>query len=433
MLDESLLDKNRKYLVGVSGGVDSMALLDMLVKKAYNVIVVHYNYHFREDSDLDENLVRSYCQNHHLPFYVRQGDKKEYQKGNFEMLAREKRYAFYKEIGDLNGIDTIILGHHLNDHLETIVMQLQRHNTKGYLGIKEQSYVKNMHVVRPLLKLKKQQLIDYCTKNHLEYHEDYTNYDTRYTRNHVRHIDLKKYNEQELWEKASKHNQQYKKQPAKLQQIYQEYDQNHFLYLDKLPTESLDQIIYYMLKKEIYPPLITENLVQEIIKQIHSQKPNIEISLPVNFVFIKKYNNIAVRKKEIDDTYYVKYESFYKDQQLHYFLTDQGHLHDGVFLSKEDFPIVIRCFKNGDTIKTSGGTKKVSRLFIDRKIPRDERKIWPIVENCHGEIILIPHIAKNIKYLYTKPNVFVIKYDTCKWGVRYAQGYKRNIIYRRRN
>ena len=64
-----------------------MALLDMLVKKAYNVIVVHYNYHFREDSDLDENLVRSYCQNHHLPFYVRQGDKKEYQKGNFEMSS----------------------------------------------------------------------------------------------------------------------------------------------------------------------------------------------------------------------------------------------------------------------------------------------------------------------------------------------------------
>ena len=63
MLDESLLDKNRKYLVGGSRGVDSMALLDMLVKKAYNVFVVHYNYHFREDSDLDENLVRSYCQN----------------------------------------------------------------------------------------------------------------------------------------------------------------------------------------------------------------------------------------------------------------------------------------------------------------------------------------------------------------------------------
>ena len=101
MLDESLLDKNRKYLVGVSGGVDSMALLDMLVKKAYNVIVVHYNYHFREDSDLDENLVRSYCQNHHLPFYVRQGDKKEYQKGNMEDNRRTKKM---KDITKYQGI-----------------------------------------------------------------------------------------------------------------------------------------------------------------------------------------------------------------------------------------------------------------------------------------------------------------------------------------
>ena len=103
MLDESLLDKNRKYLVGVSGGVDSMALLDMLVKKAYNVIVVHYNYHFREDSDLDENLVRSYCQNNHLPFYVRQGDKKEYQKQVenakeiSKFYSKEHVYKMWKE------------------------------------------------------------------------------------------------------------------------------------------------------------------------------------------------------------------------------------------------------------------------------------------------------------------------------------------------
>lgn len=414
MLDESLLSKRKKYLVGVSGGVDSMALLDMLVRKEYQVIVVHYNYHFREDSDIDENLVRCYCQSHHLPFYVKQGHIEDYQKGNFEMLAREKRYDFYREIGLLNHVDTIILGHHLNDHLETIVMQLQRNNIKGYLGIKEQSYVKNMHVIRPLLKLKKQQLVDYCHKYQIEYHDDYTNYDTSYTRNHIRHIDLKNYDAQELLLKAQKHNQLYLEKQNHLKHIYQEYDQNHYLYLNQIPQEFLSEIIYYMLKKEIYPPLITEHLIQEIIKQIHSQKPNIEISLPVNFVFIKKYNNIAVRKKEIDDTYCVKYESFHKDQQLHYFLTDKGHLHDGVYLSKEDYPIIIRCFKNGDTIKTAGGTKKVSRLFIDRKIPRDERKIWPIVENCQGEIILIPHIAKNIKYLYTKPNVFVIKYDTCK-------------------
>lgn len=73
MLNESLLDKKKRYLVGVSGGVDSMALLDMLVKKGYQVRVVHYNYHLRNDSDLDEKLVFSYCQKHQIPFYVKQG------------------------------------------------------------------------------------------------------------------------------------------------------------------------------------------------------------------------------------------------------------------------------------------------------------------------------------------------------------------------
>ena len=77
------------------------------------------------------------------------------------------------------------------------VVEEKNHILDKFVGV----LLVGFYIVRPLLKLKKQQLIDYCTKNHLEYHEDYTNYDTRYTRNHVRHIDLKKYNEQELIEK----------------------------------------------------------------------------------------------------------------------------------------------------------------------------------------------------------------------------------------
>ena len=87
MLNESLLDKKKRYLVGVSGGVDSMALLDMLVKKGYQVRVVHYNYHLRNDSDLDEKLVFSYCQKHQIPFYVKQGCVDEYQ-GNKVILMQ---------------------------------------------------------------------------------------------------------------------------------------------------------------------------------------------------------------------------------------------------------------------------------------------------------------------------------------------------------
>ena len=84
-------------------------------------------------------------------------------------------------------------------------------------------------------------------------------------------------------------------------------------------------------------------------------------------------------------------------------------MNEGVYLSKEDFPIVIRTMVDGDRMITSGGTKKLSRLFINAKIPALDRKSWPIVVNREGNIILVPHIAKNIDYLTTNPNFFVLK------------------------
>lgn len=412
MLEMTLLDKDKRYIVGVSGGMDSMALLDMLYKANFEVVVAHYNYHFRDDSDIDEELVRNYCLNHNITIYVREGNVLDYQKGNFEMLAREKRYDFYHEIGLKEGINEVVLGHHLNDFLENVVMQIKRNNLEGYLGIKEKSVIKDMLIIRPLLKVKKEELKEYCLKNKVAYHDDYTNLDLSYTRNYVRHVDLKKYDVDDLLAKANNHNRLYLAKEKELESIYLDYDINHYLDLRKI--HDLDKVIYYMLKKDIYPPLISKSLIDEIIKQLNSNKPNLQIPLPVNFMFIKMYHNITVRKKESDDNYSITYTSFKKDQQTYFFLNDQGHLNEGIYLSEDDYPITIRCFKNGDRIKTAGGNKKVARLFIDNKIPSLERKTWPIVENSSGEIILIPHIAKNIKYLATKPNVFVIKYDTCK-------------------
>ena len=78
-------------------------------------------------------------------------------------------------------------------------------------------------------------------------------------------------------------------------------------------------------------------------------------------------------------------------------------------VAKNDYPITIRTMQDGDSIMTSSGPKKLSRLFINAKIPALKRKTWPVVLNKDKTIILVPHIAKNIDYLTTKPNVFVIK------------------------
>lgn len=414
MLNETLLNRNERYLVGVSGGVDSMALLDMLVNKQYHVIVVHMNYHLREDSDEDEKVVSDYCRKNNISFFVKQGNKNDYLDGNFEMQARIMRYDFYHQIGKKMNINKVILAHHFNDYIENVIMQLQRHNTDGFLGIKEISYVQNMNIIRPLLKVKKENLYKYCQEHHIKYRDDYTNQDIKYTRNRIRHVDIYQYDIAHLYQQAVEHNQRYDSKQKELKPIFDQYDQNGYLLLDQLYQDDLKDIIYYMLKKHIYPPYISKPLLNEIIKQILSEKPNIEITLPVNFVFIKEYNNICVRKKEIGDNYCIVYDHFIYDENKYYTLKDYGHIHDGVFLSKEDFPITIRNFRTGDKIKTSGGTKKVSRLFIDNKIAKEERKKWPILLNSKNDIVLIPHIAKNIEYLYTKPNIFVVKLKPIK-------------------
>lgn len=414
MLNETLLNKEKRYLVGVSGGVDSMALLDLLVSHGYQVVVLHMNYHFRHDSDIDEQLVRSYCQHHDLAFYVRHGRRQDYVHTNFEMKAREMRYQFYYDIGQQLKIEEIILAHHFDDDMETIIMQLQRHNTEGYLGIKAVSKVYNMDVIRPLLKVRKAALKEYCINHHVAYHDDYTNEDMTYTRNRIRHQDIKNYDLEQLSKQAEMHNQRYLQHLQSLAGTFVQYQNQGYLKLHDIARKDLRIVIYHMIIQAVYPPYVSKGLIDEVIKQLDSSKPNIEMNLPVNAVFIKEYDNIRVDKAQKDHQYCFSYDHFCYDETPYYILSNQGHLHDGVCLSDDDFPVTIRNYRPGDKIKTSGGTKKVSRLFIDRKISKEKRKSWPILLNRQNEIILIPHIAKNIEYLYTKPNIFVVKLDTSK-------------------
>ena len=99
MMDlEKLLDLNQLYIVGVSGGCDSMALLDAMYNKGIKVVVCHVNYHLRDDSDLDQETVSNYCSKYQIPLYVREINKEEYGKDNFQSQARKLRYEFYYQI-----------------------------------------------------------------------------------------------------------------------------------------------------------------------------------------------------------------------------------------------------------------------------------------------------------------------------------------------
>ena len=188
-----LLDRSKYYVIGVSGGCDSMYLLDTLRKEGYHLLVAHVNYNYRHDSYMDYELVSDYCATYGIPFYYKEFHPQDYHQGNFQNQARTLRYNFYKEIYDLYHVDGVILGHHLDDHLETIYMQLSHHNTVHYLGIKQETHVQNMRIIRPLMCLYKEEIIKRCQDGHIPYHDDYTNFETDFERDKVRNTVLNHY------------------------------------------------------------------------------------------------------------------------------------------------------------------------------------------------------------------------------------------------
>jgi len=172
--------KPGKYVVAVSGGVDSMVLLDLLAKKPdIRLIVAHFNHGIRPDSAKDEELVRRTALRTGLTFklgYGRLGP------GSSEETARKARYKFLKEVKNEYGADSIITAHHQDDLIETALLNTMRGTgRKGLVAI-----AMNQEITRPLLRYKKEEIMRYAAIKGIEWREDGTNDDNKYLRNAVR-------------------------------------------------------------------------------------------------------------------------------------------------------------------------------------------------------------------------------------------------------
>lgn len=169
------------YVVAVSGGVDSMVLLDVLRRKPHlKLIVAHFDHGIRDDSAEDRKLVQRIARSHGLPFVYGHGSLGA---GASEDAARQARYAFLRKVRDASGARAIVTAHHEDDLLETAVLNLLRGT--GRRGLT--SIQTSPHLHRPLLVMTKPQLIDYARQHNLMWREDSTNQDLQYRRNVVRH------------------------------------------------------------------------------------------------------------------------------------------------------------------------------------------------------------------------------------------------------
>ena len=173
-----------KWVVAVSGGADSMALLDMCRKAKLNIVVATVHYHQRQSADRDLIIVNEYCQKNAIPIYIKHFEEPLI--GNFQNQARWYRYSFFKDVVKQSGCKGVLTAHHRDDVLETYLWQNQRgHRVKRY-GIGKEVEIYGVKIVRPLLEKYKKDLVEYCVSNQVEYGEDESNYSNKYLRNRIR-------------------------------------------------------------------------------------------------------------------------------------------------------------------------------------------------------------------------------------------------------
>ncbi len=166
-----------KYIVAVSGGVDSMVLLDMMVREgSHEIIVAHFDHGIREDSQLDAHFVRDTALRYGLQFEHR---REVLGKSASEAVARERRYAFLRSAADKHKAK-IVTAHHLDDLVETVAINVTRGT--GWRGLA----VLDADVVRPLIDMEKSELLSYANKRGIQWREDSTNASDAYLRNRLR-------------------------------------------------------------------------------------------------------------------------------------------------------------------------------------------------------------------------------------------------------
>lgn len=189
----NLIEPKDKIVLGVSGGPDSISMLNILneIKDELNfeIYVAHINHMIREEAEEDEKYVQKYCKKNGIQFFAKRIDVKQIantEKRGTEETGRKVRYEFFEEVMQKVGANKIAIAHNKNDKIETIIMNLLRGS--GISGLKGIEPIRDNKYIRPLIGCERQEIEQYCEDNKLNPRIDKTNFENDYTRNKIRNI-----------------------------------------------------------------------------------------------------------------------------------------------------------------------------------------------------------------------------------------------------
>jgi len=385
-----------KVLVAVSGGVDSIVLLDRVIRTGMEVGVAHIHHGLRPESDEEYEFVRSLADKYDVPFH---GKRLAFPNGGSQASYRTARYAFFEQVMQKFGYTQLMTGHHADDQLETVLIQLQR-NVVEVTGIPERRPFAGGELVRPLLAEPKRELIDYAKQHELEWREDASNATTDYLRNQVRHqivpqlLALYPNLVQVVTETARRQHELWQGRYRQMEVWIQD---NVHLEMKAFHVKSDDLVRLNHVERYTVGRLLSRYYGVEVgaalERLLTSARGSAHFDLEGAWRLRKQDGLLSLQATApsvlVPDQQVVTTLPVHVTFGTTFFSLDVGEGTDGIPLEAIELPLIIRSVEAGDAMKLSIGTKKVARIFIDAKIPREKRPFVPLVVDATGRIIAI--------------------------------------------
>lgn len=405
------ISNKEPIVVAVSGGADSMMLLCLLHQK-YNVICAHVNHKVRAVSDEEYEFVKNFCNKHNIIF---EGTEiTETTKENFEAFARNFRYKYFESILKKYHSRFLFTAHHGDDLMETILMRLVRGSSiKGYGGFKSIVDKKDYKIIRPLVYLTKEEIEKYNNDNYIPYVTDESNLEDHYTRNRYRHVILPflKNEDQFVHNKFLSFSNTIYEVDNYLSKIVSEVKNKIYNddVLDLKEFKLLDHLIQKLLLESIISELYPDNLylvnsthIENIFSIINNTCQNKVLKLPNKVIIIKEYDKLIFNQgeKEIESINIIFKDEYNFSIGLIKRVNESDDTSNyTIRLNSKDIKLPFHIITRRDglkmVVKNMSGNKKINDIFIDQKIPKRKRDIWPILISDDNQVLWIPGLKKS--------------------------------------
>ena len=427
---EALFGRNEKLLVAVSGGLDSIVLLHLLSKMEVNCVVAHCNFKLRgEDSEGDEIFVQKLAEGYDYPFCSITFETTVFAEENhisIEMAARDLRYEWFDKIRKENECQYILTAHHADDVIETVLINLARGTgIHGLTGIK----AKKGRLVRPLLPFSREEIKTYAGENELNFREDYTNAQTDFVRNKIRHQIIPVL--QEINPSIQKTMNENVARFSDVELIYNnEISKNRFSFVEQKDDQLLISVselkkipankshLFELLKSYGFHSRDVANIVESLdaISGKLFYSDNYQILRDREYLILSQKLEKEVGEYELGENGFVKInekrfdcKTFKRPADFSFSVNPQIACFDADKLS---FPLKLRKWEEGDVFHPIGmkGRKKVSDYFIDNKFSlTDKENAWLLVSD--NDIVWLAGHRMDDRFKITKKTQNICKIE----------------------